>query len=199
MPFVDRILGDLGHREQPSVQWHVAQLLAELDLTPSQRRRAVAWLQQRIATTDVDWIVASRGAGKERVTKCHLAPLLVDGEPLDGRLAVLLGGEGVAPRGLDAVAEDLGDQDDVGAGPGEGGAGSVPEYVRGELGVTADVEPGTVRLRLHGYPQAALCWTPGMPGNSVDPRGANRVSRQVVTTRRLVSCYNAGHEHDGLR
>ena len=59
LPFVDRILGDLAYREQPSVQWHVAQLLAELDLTSSQRRRAVAWLQQRIATTDVDWIVAS--------------------------------------------------------------------------------------------------------------------------------------------
>jgi HEAT repeat protein len=59
LPFVDRILGELTHREQPSVQWHVAQLLAELDLTASQRRRAIAWLQQRIATTDVDWIVAS--------------------------------------------------------------------------------------------------------------------------------------------
>lgn len=59
LPFVERVLGDLAQSEQPSVQWHVAQLLAELELTPSQRRRAVAWLQQRIATTEVDWIVAS--------------------------------------------------------------------------------------------------------------------------------------------
>ncbi|MDQ2852879.1 MAG: hypothetical protein M3Y49_19500 [Actinomycetota bacterium] len=59
LPFVERILDDLAHREQSSVQWHVAQLLDELDLTPSQRRRAVAWLLQRIATTDVNWIVAS--------------------------------------------------------------------------------------------------------------------------------------------
>lgn len=59
LPFVDRILGDLAHRDQPSIQWHVAQMIAELDLTSSQRQRAVTWLRQRIATTDVDWIVAS--------------------------------------------------------------------------------------------------------------------------------------------
>ena len=34
--------------------------------------------------------------------------LLVDGEALDGALAVLVGGECVAAGGLDAVAEDLG-------------------------------------------------------------------------------------------
>ena len=59
LPFVERILDDLARREQPSVQWHVAQLLGELELTTSQQQRAVVWLEQRIATTDVDWIVAS--------------------------------------------------------------------------------------------------------------------------------------------
>jgi hypothetical protein len=44
--------------------------------------------------------------------------LPVDWEPFDGSLAVLFSGEGVAPCGLHAVAEDLGHQDDVGPGPG---------------------------------------------------------------------------------
>ena len=58
-PYVERILGGFASSEQPSVQWHVAQLLAEVELTATQRTRAVAWLRGRLATTDVDWIVAS--------------------------------------------------------------------------------------------------------------------------------------------
>lgn len=70
VPFVDRILDDLAHREQPSIQWHVAQLLAEVELTPPQRQQAITWLQQRVATIDVDWIVASN-VMKSLLTLCR--------------------------------------------------------------------------------------------------------------------------------
>lgn len=58
-PYVTRIIDELTRSDQPSVQWHVAQLLAVLDLTPVQRSAAVAWLSARLATTEVDWIVAA--------------------------------------------------------------------------------------------------------------------------------------------
>ena len=44
-------------------------------------------------------------AGNERVTKWHPAPLLIDGEALDGFLPVLVGGEGVPAGSFHAVAE----------------------------------------------------------------------------------------------
>lgn len=77
LPFVDRILDDLARREQPSIQWHVAQLIAELDLTAPQRQQAVAWLEQRVATVDVDWIVASN-AMKTLVTLCRSGYVAAD-------------------------------------------------------------------------------------------------------------------------
>ena len=55
---VDRLLGDLGQIEQPSVRWHVAQMLQHLrtDLSDDQARRAIGLLQ-RILTSSTDWIV----------------------------------------------------------------------------------------------------------------------------------------------
>lgn len=59
-PYLGRVLGDLTRSDQPSVQWHVAQVLAVAPLTAAQRRRAVAWLVARLETTEVDWIVAAQ-------------------------------------------------------------------------------------------------------------------------------------------
>lgn len=59
-PYVALVLDDLTRSDQPSVQWHVAQLLALLDLTPHEQARALGWLTARIATTEVDWIVAAQ-------------------------------------------------------------------------------------------------------------------------------------------
>ncbi|GAB2479612.1 hypothetical protein [Jatrophihabitans fulvus] len=58
VPRVTRILDELGPIEQPSVQWHVAQLLDHLrnDLTDHERERATALLQHNLATSP-DWIV----------------------------------------------------------------------------------------------------------------------------------------------
>lgn len=55
---VERLLGDLGQIEQPSVQWHVAQMLQHLrsDLSRDQSRRATELLQRNL-TSSTDWIV----------------------------------------------------------------------------------------------------------------------------------------------
>ena len=57
-PYVERVLGEMARIEQPSVQWHVAQLLTEIPLTPAQRRRGIAWLWRTWERSD-DWIVIS--------------------------------------------------------------------------------------------------------------------------------------------
>ncbi|MGY1773079.1 hypothetical protein [Blastococcus sp. SYSU D00813] len=55
---VDRLLGDLGQLDQPSVRWHVAQMLHRLrrDLSVDEAQRATRLLQQNL-TTSTDWIV----------------------------------------------------------------------------------------------------------------------------------------------
>ncbi len=58
VPHIDAILNDLGSVDQPSVQWHVAQLLQHLraDLSVEQKQRATRLLQRNL-TTSTDWIV----------------------------------------------------------------------------------------------------------------------------------------------
>ena len=58
VPFVERILGELGPLTQPSVRWHVAQMLHHLRgaLDPVQRQRATALLQHNLVDS-TDWIV----------------------------------------------------------------------------------------------------------------------------------------------
>jgi hypothetical protein len=57
-PHVERLLGEVGEIEQPSVQWHVAQMLQRLRsaLSDEQRRRAAALLRRNL-TRSTDWIV----------------------------------------------------------------------------------------------------------------------------------------------
>lgn len=58
LPHLDHVLGDLGQVEQPSVQWHVAQMMQHLrgDLSSDQRQRATRLLQGYL-TSSADWIV----------------------------------------------------------------------------------------------------------------------------------------------
>jgi hypothetical protein len=55
---LDRLLGDLGQIEQPSVQWHVAQMLQHLrsDLSDDQAQQATELLQRNLSRS-TDWIV----------------------------------------------------------------------------------------------------------------------------------------------
>jgi hypothetical protein len=56
--YVDQLLGGLAEIEQPSVQWHVAQMLQHLrsELADDQVRQATALLQRNL-TRSTDWIV----------------------------------------------------------------------------------------------------------------------------------------------
>lgn len=58
VPHIDHIIGDLGTIDQPSVQWHVAQMLCHLhdDLPEDQAQRALRLLQRNL-TGSTDWIV----------------------------------------------------------------------------------------------------------------------------------------------
>lgn len=56
--YLDRMLSELTRSAQPSIQWHLAQIFAEVTLTDEQRREAISWLKHTIITTDVDWIVS---------------------------------------------------------------------------------------------------------------------------------------------
>jgi HEAT repeat protein len=58
VPHVDHIIDDLGDIDQPSVQWHVAQMLEHLsgDLSKDQAHRARRLLRRNL-TRSTDWIV----------------------------------------------------------------------------------------------------------------------------------------------
>lgn len=64
VPYADRFLAEIGRIDQPSVQWHTAQILDHLlpDLTDEQRRRAVQLLCDYLDESD-DWIVLNTSAG----------------------------------------------------------------------------------------------------------------------------------------
>jgi len=58
VPFLDRLIDDIGALDQPSAQWTLAQLFRRLqtDMSPGQRERAKAILRRNLETHD-DWIV----------------------------------------------------------------------------------------------------------------------------------------------
>ncbi len=57
-PFVPRLLGEVAPINQPSVQWHLAQMLGEITLSVEERAIAVKLLKRNLQTTKIDWIVA---------------------------------------------------------------------------------------------------------------------------------------------
>ncbi len=57
-PYVNQLLTEVAAIDQPSVQWHLAQMLQHVDLDSPQRRRAVSWLWRTFDRTN-DWIVIS--------------------------------------------------------------------------------------------------------------------------------------------
>jgi hypothetical protein len=56
--YVDRMFSELTTSTQPSIQWHLAQIFAQVELTPGQQKKAVEWLKNTLAAPAVDWIVA---------------------------------------------------------------------------------------------------------------------------------------------
>lgn len=58
-PYIDRLFDEFGDHTQPSIQWHIAEIVTEVDLMPSQKVRAINWLVERLQDPAVDWIVAA--------------------------------------------------------------------------------------------------------------------------------------------
>jgi len=56
IPYLERLLGDVATIKQPSVQWHLAQILAQVPLDPDQRQRAIKVLKRNLERSE-DWIV----------------------------------------------------------------------------------------------------------------------------------------------
>lgn len=59
LPYIDKFSDELAAATQPSIQWHLAQIYRQVDLTDGQKRFAVKWLKHLLSTKDVDWIVAA--------------------------------------------------------------------------------------------------------------------------------------------
>lgn len=55
-PYTDRLLSEVAAIDQPSVQWHLAQMIGELELSASQHRQAIAILKRNLESA-TDWIV----------------------------------------------------------------------------------------------------------------------------------------------
>ena len=55
-PHVSLLLRDMAQIHQPSVQWHVAQMLGHVRLTPTQRHRAARLMNENLDES-TDWIV----------------------------------------------------------------------------------------------------------------------------------------------
>jgi len=58
-PYVDRFSKELATSSQPSIQWHLAQIYRQVDLTSGQKEKAISWLKMLLSTKEVDWIVAA--------------------------------------------------------------------------------------------------------------------------------------------
>lgn len=56
--YIDRMTNDLTDSEQPSIQWHLAQIFAEVNLSDEQRKTVLSWLIGVLNAKDVDWIVS---------------------------------------------------------------------------------------------------------------------------------------------
>jgi HEAT repeat protein len=85
VPYLDRLLTEIAAIQQPSVRWHLAQILGEVPLDAGQRRRAVRLLEDTLAEA-TDWIVLT-------CTMTALTTVALDGADPDGvrdRLAAAL-------------------------------------------------------------------------------------------------------------
>lgn len=58
-PYINKIQNDLSSSSQPSIQWHIAQIYSQIDLSNSQKNKAISWLMKQLSTVEVDWIVAA--------------------------------------------------------------------------------------------------------------------------------------------
>ncbi len=58
LPYIDKFQEDLATSTQPSIQWHLAQIYKQVELTNRQKVYAISWLKEILSSEQVDWIVA---------------------------------------------------------------------------------------------------------------------------------------------
>jgi hypothetical protein len=59
LPYLDRFSQELTTSSQVSIQWHLAQIYRQVDLTNEQKSFAISWLKGLLSSREVDWIVAA--------------------------------------------------------------------------------------------------------------------------------------------
>lgn len=97
---VDRLLREVAEIDQPSVQWHVAQIVSEIPLTAAQRGRAIEILWPNLERSD-DWIVVN-------MTLEALAGFADQDPPLrDALIPVLRANQGAARKSIAKRATKL--------------------------------------------------------------------------------------------
>lgn len=57
--YLPKLFTEMATIDQSSIQWHLAQMLGEIELPSSYQQQANKLLCKNISTTDVDWIVAA--------------------------------------------------------------------------------------------------------------------------------------------
>lgn len=76
LPYIDRFSEELANSTQPSVQWHLAQIYAQVDLSDKQKNSAINWLRGLLSSPDIDWIVAANAMDTlVKFTKESLFPI----------------------------------------------------------------------------------------------------------------------------
>lgn len=58
-PYINRMQNDIALSTQPSIQWHLAQMYDQVELSDPQKIKALHWLKSQLSTPDADWIVAA--------------------------------------------------------------------------------------------------------------------------------------------
>ncbi len=58
-PYVERLLHEVAVIDQASIQWHLAEMFNEINLSPTQLQKAITIMKRNISSKDADWIVAS--------------------------------------------------------------------------------------------------------------------------------------------
>lgn len=59
LPYIDKTFTELSMSTQPSIQWHLAQIYRQVELTEAQKQMAMQWLKNLLSTEETDWIVAA--------------------------------------------------------------------------------------------------------------------------------------------
>ncbi len=83
LPYVNRFADELATSTQPSIQWHLAEIYAQVELTTEQKSFAIRWLKQLLSSVGVDWIVAANAMNT-------LAQFVRDGSVSESELIILL-------------------------------------------------------------------------------------------------------------